>query len=168
VSHLFDLTAADVAQTTDDWYTPRWIFDAAGIEFDMDVAAPIDPAMQQVPAKTFLTALEDGLTTPGAGTVWCNPPYTGSTPWVEKWASHDGGGMLLVPAVKSRWVGTMLGAADALTLLTVEFIRPGGQVAPIRWLNILVGKGAECSAAISRVAVDHHANGGWFTNGRTA
>jgi len=167
--HLFALTPGDVATTSDDWYTPRWIFDAAGIAFDVDVAAPMDLAMQHVPAIRYLTALDDGLTTPWEGSVWCNPPYSGSTPWVEKWAAHDGQGMILVPAVKSRWVGTLLLAADALTLLTVEFHRPDGQVAPIRWLNILAGKGPDCSAAVARVAaVDKHAAGGFFTRGGAA
>jgi phage N-6-adenine-methyltransferase len=166
MSHLFALDAGQVATNGDDWYTPRWIFDAAGITFDMDVASPMDREMQQVPARRYLTALDDGLATRWVGSVWCNPPYSGSTPWVEKWAAHDGPGMLLVPAVKSRWVGDMLKAAEALTLLTVEFIRPGGEVAPIRWLNILAGKGDECAEAVARVAArDKHAAGGYFVRG---
>lgn len=60
----------------------------------------------------------------------------------------------------------MLNAADTLTLLTVEFHRPGGQVAPIRWLNILAGKGDECADAVGRVAaLDKHAAGGYFVRG---
>lgn len=162
-AHLFDLDASHVVTNGDDWYTPRWIFDAAGITFDMDVAAPIDPEMQAVPAHRYLTAVEDGLTTPWRGTVWCNPPYSGSTPWVDKWAAHDGPAMILVPAVKSRWVGTLLAATEAMTLLTVEFIRPGGHVAPIRWLNILAAKGEPCVSAIARVAArDHYADGGYM------
>lgn len=166
MNHLFDLDGSQVATTTDDWYTPRWIFDSAAITFDMDVASPMDPEFQHVPARRYITAVDDGLTTPWAGTVWCNPPYSGSTPWVEKWAAHDGPAMLLVPAVKSRWVGTMLNATEAMTLLTVEFIRPGGAVAPIRWLNILAGKGDECVDAVARVAaMDKHAAGGFLVRG---
>lgn len=164
--HLFAVAASDVATTTDDWYTPRWIFDAAAITFDMDVAAPMDLDMQHVPARRYLTAVDDGLTTAWEGVVWCNPPYSGSTPWVEKWAAHKGEGMILVPAVKSRWVGTLLGAAETMTLLTVEFHRPGGEVAPIRWLNPLAGKGETCAPAVARVAArDKHAAGGYFVRG---
>lgn len=168
--HLFDLDASQVATTTDDWYTPHWIFAAAGITFDMDVAAPMDPEMQTVPARRYLTVLDDGLMTPWVGTIWCNPPYSGSTPWVEKWAAHDGEGLILVPAVKSRWIGTLLAATDVLTLLTVEFQRPGGLVAPIRWLNILAGKGPSCAEAVARVAAhDKHAAGGYLVrDGRVA
>ena len=170
MNHLFDIDASQVATTTDDWYTPHWIFSAAGIPFDMDVAAPIDPEMRSVPAKRYLTVLDDGLTTPWVGRVWCNPPYSGSTPWVEKWAAHEGEGMILVPAVKSRWIGTLLAATEVMTLLTVEFQRPGGVTAPIRWLNILAGKGESCSAAVCRVAArDKHANGGYLVrDGRVA
>lgn len=167
--HLFDLDGALVVTTNDDWYTPRWIFDAAGITFDMDVAAPMDPTMRSVPAKRYLTAVEDGLMTPWEGVVWCNPPYSGSTPWVEKWARHDGGGLILVPAVKSRWVGALLNSMEAMTLLTVEFIRPGGAVAPIRWLNILAARGDKCIEAVGRVAaMDKHAQGGFMTAGGAA
>jgi hypothetical protein len=165
-AHLFGLDASDVATTTDDWYTPRWIFDAAGIVFDTDVAAPISTEAQTVPARTYLTALEDGLSTPWSGVVWCNPPYSGSTPWVEKWAAHPEG-MILVPAVKSRWIGTLVAAADALALLTVEFHRPGGETAPIRWLNILAGRGSVCADAVARVARDdHHARGAYMVRPR--
>lgn len=53
-----------------------------------------------------------------------------------------------------------------MTLLTVEFIRPGGEVAPIRWLNILAGKGDGCADAVARVAAaDKHASGGFLVRG---
>lgn len=159
--HLFEVSSADIATTTDDWYTPRWIFDAIGYQFDVDVAAPIDPTYQHVPAKRYLTAVQDGLTTPWEGVVWCNPPYSGSTPWVNKWASHPNG-LILVPAVKSSWIGTLVAAADALAFLTVEFNRPDGSIAPIRWLNILAGRGP-ASLAVERVAArDKHSRGAYL------
>lgn len=158
---LFDLDAEMVALTTDDWYTPRWIFTAAALTFDMDVAAPMDPDARTVPARRYLTAQDDGLTTPWEGLVWCNPPYSGSTPWVEKWAEHPTG-LILVPAVKSRWIGTLLAACDALTMLTVEFHRPGGETVPIRWLTLLAGRGEASAEAVARVAADDkHARGGY-------
>lgn len=165
---LFDLDAEMVALTTDDWYTPRWIFEAAALTFDMDVAAPMDPEARTVPARRYLTAVEDGLTTPWEGLVWCNPPYSGSTPWVECWAGHDRG-LILVPAVKSRWIGTLLMAADAVTMLTVEFHRPGGEIVPIRWLTLLAARGAESADAVARVAAaDKHARGGYAVTPRRA
>lgn len=46
---------------SDEWYTPRYIFDALGEIFDLDVAAPVD-GPRHVPAKTWLShdALDAG------------------------------------------------------------------------------------------------------------
>lgn len=38
---LFDVDSSAVALTSDDCYTPRWVFDAMGLRFDLDVAAPV-------------------------------------------------------------------------------------------------------------------------------
>ena len=162
VDHLFKVSIADVATTTDDWYTPRWIFDAAAIDFDMDVAAPTDPTYQHVPAKRYVTAVEDGLSVEWSGVVWCNPPYSGSTPWVNKWASHPDG-LILVPAVKSSWIGTLVAAAETFTFLSVEFHRPDGTTVPIRWMNILAGRGS-AAGAVARVSkLDKHSRGAYLT-----
>jgi DNA N-6-adenine-methyltransferase (Dam) len=76
-----ELTADEVAEgTTDEWYTPRWLFDAAGVTFTMDVASPLNPDHRTVPALRYLTILDDGLVTPWLGTVWCNPPYSKADP----------------------------------------------------------------------------------------
>lgn len=160
---LFPLAVDDVAVTTDDWYTPRWIFDAIGFTFDLDVAAPVLADSRTVPAVRHLTILDDGLATPWAGNIWCNPPYSKAAPWVDKWAAHSDG-MILLPAVPEvRWLGVLLNAADAFTLLAVDFIRPGGGVARLRWPSILAARGADCSAALARVArADKYAAGGFL------
>jgi phage N-6-adenine-methyltransferase len=87
--------------TTDDYYTPKWVFDALGIHFDLDVACP--PAgPPHTPTKAFYTQETDGLSSPWYGTVWMNPPYSNPTPWVHKWIEH-GNGLALVPFMKSKW-----------------------------------------------------------------
>src|SRR5580700_7359482 len=123
-THLFEVTAGQVADTNDDWYTPRWVFDAAAITFDLDVAAPVDPARRTCPARAYLTPVEDGLITEWHGDVWCNPPYSNPAPWVSKFGSHSG--MILVPASRSRWLGVLMAAADALAFISCEFGRPDG------------------------------------------
>ncbi len=35
-----------------EWYTPRYIFEDIGIEFDMDVASPGKDIVPWIPAKT--------------------------------------------------------------------------------------------------------------------
>ncbi len=88
---LFEIGPADVATTTDDYYTPPWIFDAAGLIFDMDVSAPVDPSRRTCPARRYLTPVEDGLTQPWDGLVWMNPPFSGTAAWVERFARHGSG-----------------------------------------------------------------------------
>lgn len=168
MSHLFDMDATQVATTTDDWYTPRWLFDAAGITFDMDVAAPIDPEMRTVPARRHLTILDDGLVTPWEGAVWCNPPYSKATPWADKWAGHPNGLILLPALPEVHWRGVVMGAADSFALLAVDFHRPDGTTARLRWPNILAGRG-DCAGAVARVAaVDKFAHGAYLVRDRGA
>ena len=48
--------------TTDDHYTPPWIFEALNVQFDMDVSAPVG-GVPWIPTKRFLTVIDDGLST---------------------------------------------------------------------------------------------------------
>jgi hypothetical protein len=162
-AHLFDLDAEHVATTTDDWYTPRWVFKAAELTFDMDVAAPVDPDCRTVPARRYVTAAEDGLSVPWEGVVWCNPPYSKATPWVDKWSSHSDGLVLLAARSKIPWRGTVLQSADALALLTLDFHRPDGSIAQMQWAMILAARGPVCVEALARVAaVDQDSRGGYL------
>ena len=159
---LFDVSAADVASTNDDWYTPPWLFEAAGLMFDLDVAAPVDPTRRTCPARSYLTPVEDGLAQEWGGVVWCNPPYSGPAPWVARFAAHPDG-LMLVPAARSRWLGTLIAAADASALVSCEFGRPdGSKVSPGGMALVLAARGAVCVSALIRVAaVDKLANGAY-------
>jgi hypothetical protein len=46
---------------SDDWHTPSSIFDALGLEFDLDPCAPIDRTFYFVPAVRVFTKVDDGL-----------------------------------------------------------------------------------------------------------
>jgi phage N-6-adenine-methyltransferase len=161
---LFDPDPADVADTTDDWYTPPWLFQAAGLVFDMDVAAPIDPTRRTCPARRYLTPVEDGLTHPWSGIIWCNPPYSNPGPWVDRFAAHAQGGLLLVPAALSAWLGTVVACADALTIAFCEFIRPDGRRDKPRGISlVLAARSGICIEALRQVAaVDKHARGAYL------
>lgn len=87
--------------TSDDWYTPRWIFDALGVTFDLDVASP-PGGPPFTPCRRYYTQVHDGLASPWEGLVWMNPPYSKPAPWVDKFLRH-GNGIALLPAAKSRW-----------------------------------------------------------------
>lgn len=149
---LFAVSALDVVPTADDWYTPRWVFDAAGIVFDLDVAAPVAPEMRTCPARAYLTPVEDGLAAPWHGMAWCNPPYSGPAPWIQRFAAHPEG-MALVPAARSRWLGVLMASADAVALISCVFGRPDGRPAsPGGMALVLAARGDACAAAVARVA----------------
>lgn len=160
---LFEVSAADVADTADDCYTPQWIFDAAGIWFDMDVCAPVDPARRTCPARRHLTPVEDGLTQPWEGLVWMNPPFSNLRAWVERFASH-GCGLRLLPMSRSEsyWTGRLLRAADAIAIISSDFIGPNGGVKRISYALILAGCGERAVKAVARVAAaDKYAGGAY-------
>lgn len=150
---LFDVGPADVADTKDDWYTPPWLFTAAGIIFDLDVAAPVDPSRRTCPARAYLTPVENGLAVPWSGIIWCNPPYSNIGPWVTRFAAAGIHGMMLVPAVRSNWIKILTKTSDAIDLvLTCAFGRPDGSMArPGPVALLLATRGDECTAALARV-----------------
>jgi len=148
---LFEISAADVADTSDDYYTPRWIFDAAGLLFDMDVAAPVDPTYRTCPARRYLTPLEDGLSQPWEGLVWMNPPYSAAKSSVERFVAHRCGLALVLPT-RSPWVGPLLRSADAVALLNVAFLRPGRELGTYRTLLLITAAGTLAVEALARVA----------------
>ncbi len=117
--------------TTDDHYTPPFIFEALGVEFDLDVCAPAG-GVPWIPAKRSLSVLDDGLTTEWIGRVWCNPPYSKITPWAEKIAKH-GNCIALLPVGKSNWFDKLWIKADGVLALpsSLRFVKSDGSVAGI-------------------------------------
>lgn len=87
--------------TSDDYYTPAWVFERMGLEFDMDVCAP-PGGVPWIPAKRYLTQADDGLLVPWEGRVWMNPPFSNPTPWVKRFIEH-GDGVALLPHSASPW-----------------------------------------------------------------
>lgn len=80
--------------TTDEWYTPKYIIDSLGI-FDLDPCAPMKPLYNT--AKVMYNKEDDGLTKEWDGRVWLNPPY--SRPLIEKFIvrmSKHGNGIALL------------------------------------------------------------------------
>jgi DNA N-6-adenine-methyltransferase (Dam) len=150
---LFSVGMADVADTSDDYYTPRWIFDAAGLAFDMDVSAPVDPSRRTCPARRYLTPIEDGLVQSWEGLVWMNPPYSKPGPWITRFIEH-GNGLALCPGLKrASWLGVLLGGADAIALMTIgNFGRPDGSKGELPSLLILAGCGEVATGAVGRIA----------------
>lgn len=87
---------AGISDETDEWYTPAWLFEALGVEFDLDPCSPGAPP-SSVPAKRHLTKADNGLAMPWAGSVWLNPPFSSKRRWYELMVAH-GNGIALMPA----------------------------------------------------------------------
>lgn len=99
----------------DEYYTPKFIFEALQITFDLDVASPHEPT--SVPAlNRFCKCCHDGLTERWHGNVWMNPPFSKQRPWIEKFVEH-GRGIALLPWSKSRSLNLIWGLADGITML---------------------------------------------------
>lgn len=134
---LFSLPTDDIAITSDDCYTPRWVFDAMGITFDLDPCAPVGGPWH-VPAWDWMTAQDDGLSQPWDGTVFCNPPYSNYTPWAHRFALHDKGIALMGLVLPTcRWLQVVYDSADAVAFVNVSFDRPGKK--PLQmWQKVFV------------------------------
>jgi DNA N-6-adenine-methyltransferase (Dam) len=89
-----------------EWYTPKAVFDAMGVEFDLDVCSPGASAVDWIPAKRHLTKAEDGLARPWSGFVWCNPPHglrNGMQKWIDKFVEHGNGVIMLPGMTCTKW-----------------------------------------------------------------
>lgn len=153
--HLFALPSDSIAITTDECYTPRWVFDAMALEFDLDVAAP-PGGPWHVPAKRYYTAEDDGIVKRWEGTVWCNPPYSRVTPWADLWIQHYRGVFMATYAPECRWVGRVLRAADAVVFPSVKFTTPAGNLIKPRHGIFVAFRGLGSGPAERLAAADNH------------
>jgi hypothetical protein len=138
-------------RTSDDYWTPRWVFDTLGVTFDLDVACPPGGA-PWVPATRYYTQAEDGLTSPWFGRVWMNPPYSNTTPWVTKFMQHKNG-IALLPLAKSKWFNHIWADNNAIVLMdsALKFTDPKGGNGSIFIATCLVAYGQDNIKAIQRV-----------------
>ena len=112
---------------SDEWYTPRSVFDQLGLRFDLDVCSPIG-GTGLVPAAHSYCLEDDGLLSPWVGRVWMNPPYSKPSPWIDKWLDH-GNGVALLPMAKSKWFNGLMESNAYFTALpsNFKFISPDGK-----------------------------------------
>jgi len=103
----------------DDYYTPKWLFDSLGLEFDLDVCAP-ESGVPWLPAKAHYHLAMDGLAQEWNGRVWMNPPYSAPKPWIEKFVEHDNG-LALLPYSRSKAFVHIWNHADAIMALPNNF-----------------------------------------------
>lgn len=113
---------------TDEWYTPKYIFDALGCTFDLDVAnAAIGGA--HVPCRRSIGS--DSLEAEWEGFIWMNPPFgrrNGIRPWLEKFVQHGNGICLMPDRTSAPWFQWVAPRLDKMLFMPkVRFERPDGR-----------------------------------------
>ena len=117
-------TQEQTETTSDDYYTPKWVFDTLGLHFDLDVASPPHPT--HVPCDRYFTQADDGLAQPWTGRVWMNPPYSDPLPWVRRFVDHANG-VALVPTSNGQWFDILWNCETAwISLKSLKFESPTG------------------------------------------
>lgn len=109
------LDESHVTKSSDDYYTPSWVFETLGLEFDTDPAQPIG-GCSWIPVKKYFTILDDGLQQKWTGRVWLNPPYSKPNDWIERFIDH-GNGICLVQFSRAKWFVKLWQMADGITAL---------------------------------------------------
>ena len=141
--------------TTNDYYTPKWLFDDMGLEFDIDVAAPFH-GVPWLPAKRWFSQADDGLAQDwGGALVWMNPPFSNATPWARKFMAH-GNGVALMPVSRAKWlieIWNMPKVAVMLTPLDLKFHTPSGDQKTISFQTFLFALGTTAITALHNMNI---------------
>lgn len=109
-----------------EWYTPKYIFDALGIQFDLDPCSPGAAVVPWVPARRHITPAENGLHAHWEGKIWMNPPYGTDTPkWMEHLAAVGNGIALVFARTDVKWFHAYIPKADAICFIKgrIQFVR---------------------------------------------
>jgi len=121
-----------------NWYTPKWLFDALGYQFDLD---PCAGKKDFVPAR--FKCYESGLELEWTGSVWLNPPYGNKrlaiVPWLDKFIEH-GNGIAIVPnRTATNWWQEWARQCDLLLFVEkkIKFIRNGKEGKSPGYGNVL-------------------------------
>ena len=121
-----------------------------GLEFDIDVAAPVQ-GIPWIPAKRWFSQADDGLAQDWQGLVWMNPPFSETTPWARKFMAH-GNGVALLPVARSKWLMDVWNMPEIVVMLTptdLKFETPSGQKT-ISHQTFLFALGEQAIAALQR------------------
>lgn len=147
------MSAWEAAGKSDEWHTPKYIFDALGCRFSMDVAgvrsgADHVPALQSIPFC--------GLEVNWSGFIWMNPPFggrNGIAPWLDRFFLHGSGIALTPDRTSAPWFQRYAPKASALLFVSpkIKFERPDGSTGNSPGCGtVLMAAGPRGRAAIFR------------------
>ncbi|HET8790987.1 MAG TPA: DNA N-6-adenine-methyltransferase [Modicisalibacter sp.] len=114
----------------DEWYTPAYIFEALGEQFDLDVAAPVSGPIHVPTDRWIHTA---SLEIEWRGFVWMNPPFghqKEKRQWLDKFFTHGDGIALMPDRTSAPWWQEIATRADAICFVApkIKFERPDGSI----------------------------------------
>lgn len=126
------MAAYEAYGKSDEWYTPRYIFDAIGLRYDLDVAAPI-LGPRHVPTQNWYHPLRNGLRQPWFGLVWMNCPFghqRHKKAWLNRFFAHGNGVALVPDRTSAPWFQEYAPLADAICWVSpkIKFERPDGSI----------------------------------------
>lgn len=119
------------AGKSDDWFTPKYIFDALDVKFDQDVCCPKDITHVHTPCKQYI--FNNSLQIKWNGFVWMNPPFGGRNgiiPWLNKLSEHGNGIALTPDRTSCPWWQNIAIRSDAHLQINgkIKFINPSGEI----------------------------------------
>lgn len=142
------------SEASDEWYTPKWLFDALGLMFAIDVCSPADRAHVAVPTESWYTEEDDGLAQEWKGLCWCNPPYSDAEPWADKMIEHGDGLLLTHVPMNGEWMLDVWRACDAFRLFQgMDFVRPSGDLQRPAWWLCLAAFGPQSASALLQMEI---------------
>jgi sugar/nucleoside kinase (ribokinase family) len=108
-----------------DEYTPAYIFEAMGCQFDTDAASPGQHITPWIPAKRFITSTDYP---DWKGFTWLNPPF-GLDPWLAKFFEHNNGVALVPDRTSAPWWQSYVPHADLVLFVRhkIKFIGADGK-----------------------------------------
>ena len=124
------MAAYEASGESDEWHTPLYIFEALDLQFDLDVAAPIE-GPRYVPANNWLS--DSALDSVWSGVVWMNPPFghqSTKRKWLSKFFNHGNGIALMPDRTSAPWWQEYSVKADAVLFISpkIKFERLDGSV----------------------------------------
>lgn len=143
----------------DEWLTPPEILKALGA-FDLDPCAPISRPWDT--AAKHYTVLDNGLSQPWDGRVWCNPPYgLEAAQWLKRLAAHGNGVALIFARTETEmFFESVWSAASAALFLRgrLNFHHVNGDRAKANSgaPSVLVAYGAENAIALRDSGIVGH------------
>lgn len=114
---------------SNEWYTPKYIFDALGVRFDLDVASPLNRQFVNTPCDDHICT--NSLDKIWNGFIWMNAPFGHQKDkfnWLNKFIDHGNGIALTPDRTSAPWWQYSAQKMDAILFVNgkIKFIKPDG------------------------------------------